>query len=170
MEIGDVYLCVHDGFYDSTTAALLRHISHPSDRLRRAVSPAKTPSLTSSASTCCNSSMDSVELIGNTLQPPHSLCLTQRLGEGAVGDVWRGVISPASESSPVLDVVAKVGWTKDARNSLINEADIYRLLQKKGVDGVPLLIGLFDDVDDRVPILITTYVGDKIRSVNASLK
>jgi hypothetical protein len=164
MEVGDVYLCVHDGFYDSTMAALLRNIIHLS------VSPANTPSLTSSTSTGSNSSMDSVELIGSDLQPPHSLCLTQRLGEGAVGEVWRGVISPASQPSPVLDMVAKVGRTKDACPSLINEADIYRLLRKQGIDGVPLMIGLFDDVDDRVPILITTYAGEKICNLDASLK
>ena len=171
MQTGDVYLCVHDGFYDSTNAALLRPVSRPSDRLRRTVPPAQTPSLTSSTSTGSDSSMDSVELFPiKTLQPPYSLCLTQRLGEGAVGEVWRGVFSPASESNPVLDVVAKVGWTEDARNTLINEADIYGLLRKNGIDGVPVLIGIFDDMDDQVPVLITTYAGDKIRNANASLK
>jgi hypothetical protein len=114
--------------------------------------------------------MDSVGLTSFTLQPPYSLCLTQRLGEGAVGEVWRGVFSSASGSSPVLDVAAKVGWTKDARNSLINEADICGLLQKQSVDGVPVPIGLFDDVDDQVPIFITTYAGDEICHVNSSLK
>lgn len=171
MEIGDVYLCLHDGFYNSTTAALLQPVSHLSDRLRGAVPTVQTPSLSSSSSSGSDSSMASVELVPSiTLQPPYSLCLTQRLGEGAAGEVWRGVFSPASGSSPVLDVVAKVGWAKDARNSLINEADIYGLLRKKGIDGVPVLIGLFDDVDDQVPILIATYAGDEICNANASLK
>jgi hypothetical protein len=171
MQTGDVYLCVHDGFYDSTNAALLQPVGRTSDRLRRTVPPAQTPSLTSSASTGSDSSIDSVELFpSKTLQTTYSLCLTQWLGEGAVGEVWRGVFSPASGSSPVLDVVAKVGWTKDVRNVLINEADIYGLLRKKDIDGVPVFIGLFDDMDNQVPILITTYAGDEICSANASLK
>jgi hypothetical protein len=118
--------------------------------------------------------MNGQEFVSSTkqdiLQRPSSLCLTQRLGEGAVGDGWRGTFSFPSEPSSVLDIVAKVGWRDDARNSLVRETCIYHTLKKHNVNGVPGFIGLFDDTDDQVPILVTTYAGEEIRVVDDSLK
>jgi hypothetical protein len=106
----------------------------------------------------------------NTPQEPSSLCLTQRLEEGAVGEGWRGTFSPASEPSTALDIVAKVGWRGDARKLLLHEARIYDLLRNHDVNGVPRIIGLFDDIGDQVPILVTTYAGERVHVVGNSLK
>jgi hypothetical protein len=78
------------------------------------------------------------------------------------------VSTPFLPGATTPTLVATVGRTKDARNNLINEAKIYGLLREKGIDGVPVLIGLFDD--NQVPILITTYAGDKIHNADDSLK
>jgi hypothetical protein len=107
---------------------------------------------------------------GITSQTPPPLCLTEQLEQGAVGEGWRGVLGPLSKSGIVLDIVAKVGWFENARERLLHEAEIYDLLHRKGVHGVPVLIGLFDDIDDQVPILVTTYSGSEIHAVDDSQK
>ena len=162
-------MCIHDGFYDSACSALLQPINYSSSRYRLSEQPGpmSTPSLTSSGS---DTSMESVGLLSIAEDIPSSLCLTQWLGKGAVGDGWKGVFLPVSKPGAVLDIVAKVGRHKDACQLLIEEARIYKLLQKQDVDGVPVVIGLFNDVDDQVPILVTTYAGEQIRRLDESLK
>jgi hypothetical protein len=64
--------------------------------------------------------------------------------------VWKGVFSTVSESNIVLDIAAKVGWLENARERFLNEAKICERLRKQDVNGIPVFIGLFDDIDDRV--------------------
>jgi len=167
-------MCIHDGFYNSAVSALLR----PIRRLGRSelAVPSRTPSLTSSASfgDSSNSNTDSIRsgsgIVDITPKIQSEICLTQHLGKGALGETWKGVFSLEMGSTIVLDIVAKVGWLRDARKQLLHEVEIYHQLQEHGVNGVPVLIGLFDDLDDVVPILITTYVGERIRLADESLK
>jgi hypothetical protein len=167
-------MCIHDGFYESSVSALLRPVHRSSSCTTTSELPDSSPILspTSLASTDADSSMENVEFVSLAKSDPSFLCLTQRIGEGASGEGWKGVFTTSLESSLVLDVVAKVGWPKDARKHFLKEAEIYDVLRKQDVNGVPLLIGLFDDVDDRVPILVTTYAGQEISSatVDDSLK
>jgi hypothetical protein len=100
---------------------------------------------------------------------PSSLCLTKWLGQGAIGEAWKGVVSLTLEPGVVLDVAAKVGWFEDALDCLLHEAKIYTLLRKREVGGVPIIVGLFNDIDDGVPILVTTYAGEEISDLNDSL-
>jgi hypothetical protein len=165
-------MCVHDGLYDSSVSALLRPIRRSSDPLTGThLVPEPTPSLTA-VSMASDSSMEIGECTPSTdgITSPPSLCLTQQLGQGAVGQVWRGVLWPVSEAGIVLDVAAKVGWFEDSRRKLLHEAKIYDLLCQQGVNGVPVLIGLFNDVDDQVPILVTSYAGSRIHTVDDSHK
>jgi hypothetical protein len=162
-------MCIHDGFYDSARSALLQPINYFPLRSGQSIPPS-TPSLTYSCSSSSDSSAESTGLFSITEDPPSTLCLTQQLGDGAVGRVWKGVFESGSEPGIVLDVVAKVGKCEDAQQVLINEAEIYNQLRKHNIDGVPVLIGLFNDVDDQVPILVTTYAGEEIGHVNDLLK
>ena len=169
-------MCIHDGFYNSTVSTLLRPIRRLLGRSKLAV-PSRTPSLTSSASFGSDSSsasMDSIRsgsgIVDITPKTRSEICLTQHLGKGAIGEAWKGVFSLEMGSTIVLDIVAKVGWLRDACKQLLHEVEIYHQLQEHGVNGVPVLIGLFDDLDDVVPILITTYAGERIRLANESLK
>jgi hypothetical protein len=165
-------MCIHDGFYNSACSALLqplnfqsRHYCVPQQSI-----PQSPPSLMSSVSSSSDSSMDSEGLPAISENPPSTLCLTQRLGDGAVGQAWKGVFSPGSDPDIVLDIVAKVGKQEDAQQILIQEAQIYDKLQKHNISGVPVLVGLFNDIDDQVPILVTTYAGEEIDNPSDSLK
>ena len=165
-------MCIHDGFYDSARCALLQPLNFMSHRysVSKQSIPRSPPSLTSSVSSSSDSSMNSEELPDISEDPPSTLCLTQQLGDGAVGRAWKGVFSPGSDPDIVLDIVAKVGRWEGTRQILIQEAQIYDKLRKHNVGGVPVLVGLFDDVDDQVPILVTTYGGVEIGNPSASLK
>jgi hypothetical protein len=164
-------MCIHDGFYSSSVPAVLQPICWASEKTPFVSQ--RAPSPTSSVPTSSNSSTNREEFISNTEnipREPSSLCLTQRLGKGAVGDGWRGTFSLPSKTGIVLDVVAKVGWRGDAGEILLHEACIHDSLRQHNINGVPRVIGLFDDIDDRVPILITTYAGERIHVVDDSLK
>jgi hypothetical protein len=166
-------MCIHDGFYDSARSALLLPLNYLPSRLYNISAqsiPQSPPSLTSSVSSRSDSSMESTGLSSIQEDPPSTLCLTQRLGDGAVGRAWKGVFSPGSDPGVVLDVVAKVGRCEDAQQVLIHEAKVYNQLRRHNIKGVPVLIGLFNDVDDDVPILVTTYAGEEINEANDLLK
>ena len=183
-------MCIHDGFYSSVSSAILSRIPSVSQHHHFSAPPIvlRTSSLTSSepagiamSRTSSSESSDSDTSLGSVLiesetsfqltsiaeEPPSFLCLTQRLGKGAVGETWKGVFS---QPGVTLDVAAKVGFSKDSRQHLINEAEIYEVLRQKDINGVPVMIGLFDDSDDQVPILVTTYAGEEICNIDTSLR
>jgi hypothetical protein len=164
-------MCIHDECYDSEVTAILKPVSHSPSRLPSPELPSSpAPSLTHSGSTGSDASMEWIEFPSPAKRNSFSLCLTQKLGTGTIGEAWRGVFSVELESKTVLDVVAKVGWFKDSPEHFRREAKIYDILQKQDLKGVPVLIGLFDDISDRVPILVTTYAGPTISCVDNALK
>jgi hypothetical protein len=60
-------------------------------------------------------------------------------------------------------VVAKCALDEAAKDLLTQEAKAYTSLRKRDVRaGIPSLIGLFDDVDDNVHVLVTTDAGNTL--------
>src|SRR5262245_16931695 len=126
--MAEAHMCIHDGFYDSARCALLQPLNFLSRRY--SVSKQSIPRSPSPVSSSSDSSMNSEELHDISENPPSTLCLTQQLGDGAVGQAWKGVFSPGSDPDIVLDIVAKVGRLEGTRQILIQEAQIYDKLRK----------------------------------------
>jgi hypothetical protein len=62
-------------------------------------------------------------------------------------------------------VVAKIALDVEEKAALQEEATVYRELRKVTDlpgSGIPSFVGLYDDVDDGVLVLVTTDVGDAL--------
>lgn len=123
----------------------------------------------STATTASLPELDNRQQLGGRC--PFGLCLTSHLGEGSTGDVWKGTLAvPDPSGSIVLNIVAKFSWKLDGRTRLLEEKKILKHLQTQRVEGVPLVIGLYDDRDDGAPVLVTTYAGQRIETLNQENK
>lgn len=153
---GAVDMCIHNGIPSSCAPALLKPVIWLGETSSESGGkPLKTSPPTASI---------------EPSTPHHTLCLIEWLGTGAVGEAWKGVFSDAN-SSAVLDVVAKVGRFAHSHKKLVDETKIYERLRRKNVSGVPVALGLFDDPDDEVTILLMTYAGKSVgKGIGNSLK
>jgi hypothetical protein len=96
---------------------------------------------------------------------PPLLALTRFLGFGFVGPAYRGNI--ITSEGDRLRVIAKIALDVEEKAALRREATVYRELHKLTSlpgSGTPSFVGLYDDVDDGVLVLVTTDVGDSLRS------
>jgi hypothetical protein len=50
----------------------------------------------------------------------------------------------------------------EASADLEDEAAVYASMHKKNPSGVPKLVGLYDDLDDGIHVLVTTDVGQSL--------
>jgi hypothetical protein len=100
-------------------------------------------------------------LRGVSVQSP-LLVLTEPTEQGARGFAYRGFIPYSDDQGRKkhVRVVAKlVAATGDDQMALFHEASVYRSLQNSNILGIPLVIGLFHDIDDDLYTLVTTDTG-----------
>ena len=103
----------------------------------------------------------SKDLRGVSAQSP-LLVLTEPTEQGARGFSYRGFIPfmDRQGSKCHVRVVAKlVAATGDDQIALFHEARVYSSLHNSNILGIPLVIGLFHDIDDDLYILVTTDAG-----------
>ena len=67
-----------------------------------------------------------------------------------------------------MRVVAKLVATGDDQKALFHEARVYDSLQDSNILGIPLIIGLFHDIDDDLYVLVVTDVGLSLSEVAPS--
>jgi hypothetical protein len=85
------------------------------------------------------------------------------LGFGFIGPAYRGNI--ITSEGDRLRVVAKIALDVEEKAALQEEATVYHELRKVTDlpgSGIPSFVGLYDDVDDGVLVLVTTDVGDAL--------
>jgi hypothetical protein len=90
------------------------------------------------------------------------LVLTEPTEQGARGFAYRGFIPYSDDQGRKrhVRVVAKlVAATGDDQMALFHEARVYSSLQNSNILGIPLVIGLFHDIDDDLYILVTADAG-----------
>jgi hypothetical protein len=90
-----------------------------------------------------------------------TIVLTSEIGRGATGVVHRGTLKPEiSDGSVLLDVIVKLAFDDDQRDSLRNEYEVYRCLRSKGVQkGIAIALGIFDDSECDPCALVMLYAG-----------
>lgn len=86
--------------------------------------------------------------------------VTSEISDGATGVVHGGVLEIESSGSCLfLDVVIKLAFTDQQRDSLRHEYSIYRHLTPKHVSGIPTPLGLFNSLGDGPSALLMTHGG-----------
>lgn len=77
--------------------------------------------------------------------------------------MWKGTLSiPDPSGTVIIDITATFAWDEDERRRMADEEQILTHLQAHCVEGVPISIGMYQDEDDNVPVLVTTYPGEQI--------
>ncbi len=91
------------------------------------------------------------------------IVLDSRLGTGGTGTVFRACIEPdASSSKPkyCAPFVVKFAYSSKDVDRLRHEYAVYRHLERKGVTGIPRLLGFYEAVDqDDMAALIIAHAG-----------
>jgi hypothetical protein len=89
------------------------------------------------------------------------LVLTESTEQGARGFTYRGFIPYTDDQGRKrhVRIVAKLAVTDDDQKALFHEARVYDSLENSNILGIPLIIGLFHDIDDDLYVLVTTDVG-----------
>jgi hypothetical protein len=97
---------------------------------------------------------------------PALVALTEEIGSGFVGPTYRGfaIFADGCGQEWCIRVVAKTAFTSDAKEALKHEAAVYESFREAKVNGVPTLLGLFDDLDDSIHVLVTTDVGQSLNN------
>ncbi|KAJ6606932.1 hypothetical protein B0H10DRAFT_577049 [Mycena sp. CBHHK59/15] len=90
-----------------------------------------------------------------------TLVLTSEAGEGAVGIVHGATIEVMTEEGELLtqDVVVKLAFSSEQQAALQHEYSIYYHLAAADVKGIPVVLGLFEDVESSVTALVMTHCG-----------
>ncbi|KAF8351966.1 hypothetical protein F5887DRAFT_7931 [Amanita rubescens] len=89
-----------------------------------------------------------------------TIVLKSEIGHGATGEVLRGTLVVEASECPSLDVAVKLALGSKQCGALRDEYRIYHQLRSKGVTtGITTPLGLFDDVEGGVCILVMPYVG-----------
>ena len=74
------------------------------------------------------------------------MTLTAPKHPGSTGVVHPGILRITSDFPPI-DIVVKLGFSEEDKETLEHEYRIYSRLQNNGVTGIPCAIGLFSDLD-----------------------
>jgi hypothetical protein len=96
----------------------------------------------------------------STTHLPPLLALTEYLCGGYIGPAYRGNIITAKGER--LRVVAKIALGEEEKDALRHEAKVYSQIHKLNSvcrGGIPSLVGIYNDSDDKALVLITTDVG-----------
>lgn len=89
-----------------------------------------------------------------------SIIIRERLGRGATGEVFRATIQPETQYSPdYCPVIVKLATSLKRMCRLRHEYSVYRHLNKAGIDGVPHLLGYYQDASRNVAALILHDLG-----------
>ncbi|KAM6501510.1 hypothetical protein JOM56_004524 [Amanita muscaria] len=90
-----------------------------------------------------------------------TIVLTSEIGRGSTGVVHRGTLElEVCDGAMPLDVVVKLAFDTGQRDALKNEYKVYRRLRSKGVlQGIPTVLGLFDDFEGAACALVMLYAG-----------
>jgi hypothetical protein len=161
------HLCLHFFYdiYDSPHPAAFRRVSDVPKEAAGLVPP-PTPPL-SPGRERTPSSQSSINItVHSELQP------------GSTGIVHIGAME-ADPSHPTVKVALKLAFSKDEKSRLMQEHEVYSILQSKGVHGIPRDIGLFVDEEPLLGAqgpyaLVMTYAGvslfDRSRHASDSVK
>ena len=120
----------------------------------------------------CPSSLFSLHNHTHELDGCMTVVLTSKIGHGATGVALRGTLKPENvEGAGALDVVVKLAFDDEQRDSLIEEYKLYLHLRSKGVQrGITPIIGFFDDdADGLACALVMLYAGVPISDLGRNL-
>lgn len=149
-------MAIFHGIYQSEYPAVLESVSPTKVSGSTSESPSDEHCHSSFARRSSNKRLRDV-----SAQSP-LLVLTEPTEQGARGFAYRGFI-PYSDDQGCkrhVRVVAKlVAATGDDQMALFHEAMVYSSLQNSNILGIPLVIGLFHDIDDELYVLVTTDAG-----------
>lgn len=95
------------------------------------------------------------------------LHIHSRLGHGATGDVFRADIRTEYFDSPskYSPIIAKLATNLDRLKRLRHEYFMYCHLQKKGVQGIPVVFGYYQDRSRRIGALLLNDVGRPLAKI-----
>ncbi|KAF8074528.1 hypothetical protein FPV67DRAFT_585695 [Lyophyllum atratum] len=90
-----------------------------------------------------------------------SIILTSRIAGGATGVAHGATLRLLASDGEVrcVDVVVKLSFKSEQRERLRHECTIYEHLEKQGVEGIPFVYGLFEDVETDTIALVMSHVG-----------
>lgn len=93
-----------------------------------------------------------------------ALILTEKLGRGATGDVYRVTHAPRSGilGKSHLAVVAKIAASLTRLHRLRHEWSVYEHLREAQVSGIPDVFGFFQDAPREAGVLIQAHAGRPI--------
>jgi len=100
-----------------------------------------------------------------------SVEIFDRVGSGAVGVAHRAHARLLSKSSELQehDVIVKLAFLPQQKKHLLREYSVYHRLASAGVTGVPIILGLFEDVmTDGPSALVMSYGGKNLFTVYES--
>lgn len=120
----------------------------------------------------CPSSLFSPRNHTHGLDECMTVVLTSEIGQGATGVALRGTLTPENmEGAGALDVVVKLAFDDEQRDSLKKEYNLYLHLRSEGVQrGITQIIGFFDDdADVSACALVMLYAGVPISDLGRNL-
>ncbi|EDR15291.1 uncharacterized protein LACBIDRAFT_301371 [Laccaria bicolor S238N-H82] len=120
----------------------------------------------------CPSSLSSPRNHTHGLDECITVVLTSEIGRGATGVALRGTLTPENmEGAGALDVVVKLAFDDEERDSLKKEYNLYLHLRSEGVQrGITPIIGFFDDdADGLACALVMLYAGVPISDLGRNL-
>jgi len=97
-----------------------------------------------------------------------TIVITSEIGQGVTGIALRGTLKPKNmEGAGSLDVVVKLAFDAEQRDSLKSEYEFYRHLKLKGVNrGITPTIGFFDDIEGSACAIVMLYAGVPISTLD----
>ncbi|KAF8074525.1 hypothetical protein FPV67DRAFT_1445583 [Lyophyllum atratum] len=96
-----------------------------------------------------------------------SIVLTSRIAGGATGVVHGAILRLLSSDGEVrsVDVVVKLSFKSEQREHLRHEHTVYEHLATRGVEGIPFVYGLFEDVETDTIALVMSHVGTALKTL-----
>ncbi len=90
-----------------------------------------------------------------------TVVLEKRLGQGAVGEVFRAVIQPdgSSKKPRYCPFVVKMATTASRIQRLRHEYKVYEHLRKVDVTGIPTVLGFRETPNSSMCVLLLSHVG-----------
>jgi len=96
--------------------------------------------------------------------------IMERVGKGAIGVAYRAKIRYLADSVMEWDAVIKLAFFPHQKKQLRHEYSVYESLSASHVNGIPSVLGLFEDVMTDGPLgLVMNYGGRNLKSHFSSL-